>query len=268
MMYLKYDSHIHSEFSTDSAAPMEVMARAAVERGLLGITFTDHYHPDYPDFLHRTGQPTSAYHSAIERTARQFSGRLEVLRGLEMGVLTGPTLPACEAAAEAYPYDFLLAAFHSTRSETFDGLGRARTMAPEQLCLHYYSHVLTCIRAFQNYDSLAHLNLVDRYAKTPAGGGAAREVLDEIYRTVIAQGKGLEVNTSSHRYGMGTRTTPTLEMLRRYRELGGEIVTVGSDAHAPEWVGSHLDEAGVLLRAAGFKHYAVFRKRSPEFFPL
>lgn len=266
-MQLRYDSHIHSEFSADSDTPMEAMAAAAVERGLLGITFTDHYHPDYPDFIHRTGQPPHAYHSAITRTAQRFSGRLEVLHGLEMGILTGSTLPACEAAA-AYPYDFLLAAFHATRTETFDGLGRAADTPPEALCLHYYTHVLDCLRVFQNYDALAHINLIDRYVKDLSGYGPSLEVLDEIFRIVISQGKGIEINTSSYRYGMGVRTTPTLDMLRRFRALGGELVTVGSDAHTPQWVGSHFDEACELLRVADFRYYAVFRKRRPELLKL
>ncbi len=267
-MQQRYDCHIHSDFSTDSKSPMATMAAAAVELGLAGIAITDHYHPDYPDFIHRTGQPTAAYHHAMEQTGTQFSGRLEVLRGLEMGILTGATLPACQAAASAYPYDYLLAAFHATESETFDGLGRASVMPSKELCLFYYQHVLSCIGTFRDYDALAHLNLIDRYVENLTDYDACREVLDEIFRLIISQGKGLEVNTSSHRYGMGARTTPTLDMLRRYRELGGEIVTVGSDAHTPDWVGSKLDTAYEMLRTAGLQYFTIFRQRKPVFLPL
>lgn len=263
-----YDCHIHTSFSTDSRAPMRSMALSAVSRGLAGIAITDHYHPDYPEFIHRTGQPTAAYHQAMEQTKEQFEGQLDVLHGLEIGVLTGQTLPVCQAAASAYPYDFLLAAFHSTETEPFDVLGREGTLTAEELCIRYYTHVLDCIAQFKDYDVLAHINLVDRYLDRLPGEDVYRSLLDEIFRLAIQDGKGLEINTSSYRYGMGERTTPTLAMLRRYRELGGEIITVGSDAHAPEWVGSHLEAGYALLREAGWSYYAIYKNRSPVFLPL
>ena len=263
-----HDSHIHSSFSTDSTTPMEDMAQAAVSLGLKGIAITDHYHPDYPIMMHRTGQPTAAYHQAMERTRERFQNQLDVRFGLEIGVLIGKTLPVCQAAANDYPYDILLAAFHSTRTKPFDYLGNERTLSAEELCVYYYKHVLRCIRQFRDYDVLAHVNLVDRYVDRLPREEAYLPLLDEIFKLVIRDGKGIEINTSSYRYGMGERTTPTLAMLRRYRELGGEIVTVGSDAHAPEWVGSHLEEGYELLQAAGWNYYAIYKNRKPVFLPL
>lgn len=263
-----YDQHIHSDFSADSDAPMSAQAEAAWSRGLAGITFTDHYHPDYPEPAHRTGQPTHAYHHAMERLAEEYGGRLEVLKGLEMGVLLGDTLPMCEAAARDYPYDFILAAFHGTRTYTFDAIAGGGRVPVEEAFRRYYRHVLDCITVFKGYDALAHLNLIDRYGRYLPDDRLYEELIDEILRTVAADGKGIEINTSSWRYGMKDRTTPTPAILRRYRELGGEYVTVGSDAHSPDRVGDHLAEGYRMLRDLGWRHYVVYRAHEPQFVKL
>ena len=163
-MFRPYDMHMHTDFSTDSEAPMEDMAEAAVRKGLRGIAITDHYHPDYPNPAHRTGQPTPAYHRAMERLAEAYEGRLEVFKGIEMGVLPGETMAQCEAAVRDYHYDFILASFHSNRERTFDDLARDKRVTTEQAFRMYYEHVLLCITLFKDYDVLAHLNLLDRYA--------------------------------------------------------------------------------------------------------
>lgn len=267
-MQALHDCHIHSSFSTDSNTPMADMAQAAISLGLAGIAITDHFHPDYPVMIHRTGQPTNAYHQAMELTRERYKKQLDVQLGLEIGVMTGRTILACQAAAADYPYDILLAAFHSTRTQPFDYLGNAHTLTAEELSVFYYQYVLRCIKQFKDYDVLAHVNLADRYADRPPQEQAYLPLLDEIFKLVIREGKGIEINTSSYRYGMGDRTTPTLSMLRRYRELGGEIVTVGSDAHAPEWVGSRLEDGYRMLKAAGWNYYAIYKNRKPVFLPL
>lgn len=262
-MFRPYDMHMHTVFSTDSETPMEAQAEAAISRGLAGIAITDHYNPDYPNPVHRTGQPTEAYHRAMEHLAEQYAGRLEVLKGIEMGILPGGTMDRCEAAARDYSYDFILASFHATPERTFDDLARDPASNVEAVFRQYYEFVLSCIGQFKNYDVLAHLNLVDRYAPYVPDDSLYTDVIDEILRTAVADGKGLEINTASWRYRMGERTTPTAAILKRFRELGGEYVTVGSDAHTPKWLGDHLEEGYQLLRDLGWKYCTVYRQRKP-----
>ena len=113
-----------------------------------------------------------------------------------------------------------------------------------------------------------HLNLLDRYAPYVPADSLYTDVVDEILKTAVADGKGLELNTSSWRYGMGDRTTPTAAILRRYRELGGEFITVGSDAHSAKWVGDHLNEGYQFLRDQGWDYCVVYRQRKPCFVKL
>ena len=87
---------------------------------------------------------------------------------------------------------------------------------------------------------------------------------DEILKTLISMGKGIELNTAGLKYGLGW-AHPHPEVLKRYRELGGEMITVGSDGHKAEHYAWEFDKAEDILRDAGFKYYAVFRGRKPEF---
>ena len=262
-MFQPYDMHTHTVFSPDSETLMEDMAEAAIRRGIAGMAITDHYNPDYPTLRFRTGQPTPEYHQAMEHLAEQYAGRLEVLKGIEMGVMSGDTMDRCRAAARDYHYDFILASFHSNRERTFDDMARDPASRTEEVFRQYYEYVLSCIKQFKDYDVLAHLNLVDRYAPYVPDDSLYTDVVDEILRTAVADGKGLEINTASWRYRMGERTTPTAAILQRYRELGGEYVTVGSDAHTPKWLGDHLNEGYQLLRDLGWKYCTVYRQRKP-----
>ena len=94
-----------------------------------------------------------------------------------------------------------------------------------------------------------------------------REIIDEILKLLIKKDKGIELNTSGIKYGLGY-IHPKIEIIKRYKELGGEIVTIGSDAHSPEYVASHIKDAYTLLRHAGFKAFTVFEKQQPHFIDI
>ena len=120
------------------------------------------------------------------------------------------------------------------------------------------------------FDSYGHLDYVVRYG--PARNlnysyEAYQDLIDPILKTLIEKGKGLECNTGGLRYGLG-HPNPCEDILRRYRQLGGEILTIGSDAHSPEQVGYGFQTASRLLAACGFRYYTVFHRRKPEFLPL
>ena len=94
-----------------------------------------------------------------------------------------------------------------------------------------------------------------------------KPLLTEILRTVIADGKGIEINTSSQRYGL-TDLTPSRDILKLYRELGGRILTIGSDSHKPEHLGAYIDETKQELKMLGFKEFCTFDKMKPVYHPL
>ena len=124
---------------------------------------------------------------------------------------------------------------------------------------------------FEDYDSAGHIDYAFRYLPSHSRDYAPYpeygDVLDEILKTVIDKGKCLEINTAGLKAGL-TFAHPHPEILKRYRELGGELITTGSDAHNPAQIGKYFDVTGDLLTNLGFRYYAVFRNRKPVFLPL
>ena len=107
----------------------------------------------------------------------------------------------------------------------------------------------------------------DRYLGKICDYSSVADVIDSILRHAVQNGKGLEINTSSFRYGTDI-WLPRSSILKRYLELGGEILTFGSDAHSPEYYRFHFDDAAELARTLGFRYYSIFRQRRPEFYRL
>ena len=119
----------------------------------------------------------------------------------------------------------------------------------------------------KDFDVLGHLDYVVRYGRNQAleySYQAFSDEIDEILKKLINMGKGIEMNMGGFKYGLGF-CNPHPDVIRRYRELGGEIITVGADAHKPEHVAFDFEKAGDILRNCGFRYYAEYRNRKPIF---
>ena len=128
--------------------------------------------------------------------------------------------------------------------------------------------VIKDAKNYHNYSVLGHMDLITRYDKAGTYPfEKLKPLLTEILRTVIADGKGIEINTSSQRYGL-TDLTPSRDILKLYRELGGRILTIGSDSHKPEHLGAFIDETKQELKMLGFKEFCTFDKMKPVYHPL
>ena len=259
------DLHSHTSFSTDSDEPLELAAKAALERGLKTLCITEHMDYDYPDgeFL----LDTAAYRAELMRIREQFAGRLELLFGVELGLMDYLAPRLYEYISE-WDFDFIIGSSHLIDRvdpyypEYFESHGDRNGI------LRYFESILANIRAFDGFDVYGHIDYVVRYSKAkPYAPADYRELLDEILKALIAKGKGIELNTAGLKYGLGY-AHPHPEVLRRYRELGGEIITAGSDGHRADHYGYAFDAAEEILKAAGFGFYAVFRGRKPEFVTL
>ncbi len=260
-----FDYHIHTTYSPDSHTTMSEGVAQALRRGLTEIAFTDHVEWVPGDGATGYFRPV-AYFAELERLRRAYAGRLSLLAAMEMG--SPHRFPAeAERLAAAHPWDYILGSAHwvprsdgslarSWHREGFDAGLEAAYAA--------YFRELVALAEGGTYDCLAHFDLVRRNS-----WAIFRQVLplepywewiEAALRAVIERGKGLEINTSALRRGMPT-PLPAPEILRRYRELGGEIVTVGSDAHRVVDVGADV-RAGMRYAAeAGFRYIARFRRR-------
>lgn len=264
-----WDTHMHTCLSGDSGADPDEMARRALSLGLSGICVTDHLDLDYPDDPDLFSLPMERYVPMVRRLQKDYRGKLPILFGIELGLQ--PHLAGEHRdLLQAYPFDFVIGSSHVVHGVDpyypcyYEGRGE------HEAYLEYFTSILENIRAFDGFDVYGHIDYVVRYGPNKNADysyGKYRDVIDEILKELIRRGKGIELNTAGFKYGLG-HPNPTEEVLSRYRELGGEIVTVGADAHAPEHVAYDFRKVPDILAACGFRYYTVFRERKPEFIKL
>ena len=132
----------------------------------------------------------------------------------------------------------------------------------------YFEEMLSYVRNYKDYDVYGHLDYIARYAPADADRPFSyfdySDLIDEILKAIISNHKGIECNTSGLRKPLNA-TNPSVDILKRYKELGGEIITVGSDAHFAEHVAADFDKAADILKACGFRYYNTFVHRQPVF---
>ncbi len=255
------DYHIHTRFSCDGQSQMAEACEVAIIRGIPEIAFTDHadFGPDDPQgYLH-----PADYLTEIERCRVRYGDRLTIRAGIEIGE-PHIFVRQKQVVLAAGEFDFVLGSAHY-------GVGMWAAWKPdyfEEQPLHqgYEAFFLQVARLAVegDFDVLGHLDLVKRDAYkfgTPYDGpGPYADMIRAALRSLVERGKGLEINTSPLRRGLD-EPSPSLEILRWYRELGGEIITFGSDAHAADDVGAHFDLAREIALAAGFTRLAMFERR-------
>ena len=133
-----------------------------------------------------------------------------------------------------------------------------------------FESILENISAYDGFDVYGHIDYVVRYGPNKNreySYGRYKDILDEILKKLISMGKGIELNTGGYHYGLG-EPNPCTAVIRRYRELGGEIITIGADAHTPDKIACAFDKAASVLEACGFRYYTIFKDRKPEFISL
>ncbi len=267
------DFHMHTEFSTDSSASVRSMLDASAARGLHTVCITDHLDMDYPPDEELGADPfrldLDTYFQELSALKDEYRGKLDVRIGVELGLQ--PHLgKAYEKLTEKYPFDFVIGSLHLIHGMDpyYGKIFEGRTDA--EVYREAFLETARCLENVSAFDVLGHLDYVVRYGRRQAQEYSWREFadeIDEILRLLISSGKGLEMNMAGIKYGLEF-ANPHPDVLRRYRELGGEIVTVGADAHRPEHAAYDFEEAGEILKTCGFRYYAEFAGRKPVFLPI
>lgn len=262
-----YDYHTHTDFSDDSSCSMDEMICGAIEKGIKELAITDHYDPDYPDSNYPFEVDFAEYHKALLKAEKEYASQIKIIKGLEIGIQHGSTLEKCRAAATSFDYDFLIGSFHS-----FNGMdlytANYQEMIQENILPAFYGYVHGCLKEFSDFDVMGHFNVIDRYINIGYDYSDSMATIEEILKLLIGNGKGLEINTSSYRYGLNGRTHPSKEILTMYHDLGGEILTIGSDAHKPSDLMFHFKEGVDFALENGFKYFSTFQNRKCTMHPL
>ena len=260
-----FDYHMHSIVSFDGHDSGEKLAKAALAAGLKEICFTDHLDYDPLGTMPGMAFDTQAYNAEYDRLS--VPG-LKIRRGMEFG-MTRTNREQFREDLKRRPFDFVLGSIHfvDDLDVYFQEFWEGKTVfQAERRCLE---ETLACVQIHDDFDVLAHLTYIGKTHAHPAPRclpyDQHREIIDEILRVLAAKGKGLEMNTSGVDRCGGF--LPTEDFFRRFKELGGEIVTVGSDAHRADRVGQYAFEACGILKEI-FGHVCTFEDRKPIFHKL
>lgn len=268
LVKINYDYHLHSSASADCVTDIEEMIHTGIKLGLQHMTFTEHVDIGYPGELDFSID-YDAYIKNYDQLKEKYKDQISLGLGVEVG-LQPQYLKAISEYVKKHPFDFVLASTHVVHGQDpyFGEYYKDKTLA--QAYESYFKETYDMLLEYDDFDSYAHLDYIIRYA--PVDNKMYRyddfaHVLDPLLQLIIKKNKALELNTSGYRNGFNT-PHPQVETLKRYYELGGRKITVGSDAHLTGHIAHSFDQASDLLTSIGFKEITVFHKRQPTSIPL
>lgn len=283
---MKADYHVHTAFSDDSDYAMEEVVKDAIAMGLDGLCFTDHV--DYgikkdwdepggmiyrkggvgePDQMPVANVDYPVYYETFQKVQSLYKDKIDLKFGLEFG-MQAHTIDKYEKLFARFPFDFIILSVHEVEDKEFWSQDFQQGRTQQEYNERYYEELLYLVQNYHNYSVLGHMDLITRYDKEGTYPfEKLKPILTKILKIVIADGKGIEVNTSSHRYGLPD-LTPSRDILRLYHELGGSIITIGSDSHKPEHLGAFIDETKQELKDLGFEKFCTFAKMKPVYHEL
>lgn len=272
-----FDTHNHSQFSFDGKkTTVQASALSAYEKGLAGICFTEHYDFFVPqdECNTETIQPQifdiPGQQAEIDRVQALYTDGFRILKGIEVGMSEESREKAVELLS-TNSFDQVIASIHYLENSDpyYGGYFKGKD------CRQAYGNYLEAIYreavALKDFDIIGHYDYVARYAPYPQVSITYKEygdIFDSIFRFLIENGKGLEINTKSCTGSKGRQTPIDHDVLLRYKEMGGEIISFGSDSHSAIYVGEGFNEAAEMLRSLGFRWTSHYEKRQLVQLPL
>ncbi len=267
MFYADY--HVHTSFSSDSDAPMEKIVEHAIKIGLKELAFTDHVDYDYADPELTFMIDYDKYMDAFSKVEKKYGDKINLLLGVEIGLQTHIKQKVSDLERK-YPFDFIIGSIHTAdRLDLYNGdffEGKTQKIS----YLRYFENLLENIKLFDEFDVVGHLDYIIRYGNFETKKLSYydyTDIIDTILKILIKKDKGIELNTSGYRYNLN-QTHPQKSILKRYKELGGNIITVGSDSHTVKGLCSHFDYAYSILNEVGFDSITTYSKRNCNFYKI
>lgn len=273
-----YDNHNHSQFSFDGGrTSVEKTVNSAIGKGLAGVCFTDHCDFFVPKMKARYEEYVSevfdveARNAEIDKVNARCPQDFHVFKGIEIGVQKSER-DKIAAHLDKYSFDEIIASVHylDDTDPFWGGYYEGKTWR------HAYGHYLETLYEElvwlgDRFDIMGHYDYVTRYAPYPECCISYKDfpdILDTMLRYLAENGKALEINTKTYQDFKGR--TPVLDknILMRYRELGGEILSLGSDSHDADRVGFNFERTAALVRSCGFRYLAHFDKRKLVMLPI
>ncbi|MDE6953778.1 MAG: histidinol-phosphatase HisJ family protein [Erysipelotrichales bacterium] len=260
----KIDYHIHTHFSTDSEAQPREHILKAIEMGLDEICFTDHKDFEYPECPFDLDVDT--YFKELGLLQEEFKDQITIKIGVEIG-LDVEFIDKINQFVEAYPFDYVIGSIHVIhQTEFYDPALFFKNKTKEEAHREFFLKTLECVKVFDCFQCLGHLDYICRYGPyhdKSVDHQLYQDIIDQIFQTLIKKGKGIEVNTSGYRDRKDCGF-PNFRQVQRYFEMGGRIITVGTDSHTSDRIGEYVEDVVKHYKEIGFKDVSTFTKRNRD----
>ncbi len=268
------DLHMHSDNSFDAQNSVDEMCESAIKGGLYAVAITDHC--EAPMIGEGAKCEYGSFDELIPKSIsdtlaakKKYATKLKVLCGIELG----EPMHDIELTKRALAYgasDFTLASVHNLRGmKDFYFIDYSRISVDEILKLYFDELAETA--SFEHFDSLAHLTYPLRYIKAKTGEipdlSPFQDQIDNIFKILIRNNKALEINVSGLFKDLKS-TLPDQKLVHRFKELGGEYITVGTDSHSVDFVGKGIKQGLEVAKNAGFTHYTIYENHTPLQIPI
>jgi histidinol-phosphatase (PHP family) len=259
------DLHVHTDNSFDGNHSATFFCEKAEMLELKAVAFTDHCEVDqYKGDLQYEKRMFQAFFE-VAKVASAFRGKILILNGIELGQPTYD-IETAENIISHYDYDMILGSIHNLRNcEDFYFMKNLTMDEAKRLLKEYFIEIIEMIK-WGKFDVLAHLTYPLRYfysqSNLDINLDEFKDQIDEILNLIIEKNISLEINTAALRQPLN-KLSPDIDILKRYKELGGKYVSVGSDAHYAEHLSADIDVAYSAALEAGFEYITFFEKRTP-----
>lgn len=261
------DYHIHTSFSPDSEMEPEEAVRAARASGVTHLCFTEHMDLGHHMEMYNRAPDFVGMEESVSKLREKYP-EINIGKGIEVGYIPDTAEQTAKVLSEQ-SFDYVLLSTHCV-----EGLdcgvpeskrGQDKITAYKKYLETVYTSV-TDDRLTKYYDCVSHIGYIAKglhYEDNTFPYEMFPELFDKILREIIKRGKGIEVNTSG--IDRGGHVLPHPSVIRRYRELGGRMITIGSDAHRSEKVGAYIKDAVTIIMDAGFEEITLYKNREPRF---
>jgi len=271
-----YDQHLHSRFSFDCRTDPRANVESAIDRGLAGLTFTEHF-DTHPEDWKTCVYDHDAYTAEIEKLRAQYGSQIFIGQGIEI-CFQRDRMDYILSFLELRSFDLVILSVHYFGGAAVHKRAEWEGITVEEGTRRYFEKLVEAARFVEElqagrdrvFDVLGHLDLVKRYTQRFFGEHdveACGDLRDEALARCIAADLTPEINTSTLRQGL-TETMPGPITVKRYADLGGRAMSIGSDAHRAEDIAADFDRAVEMLRDAGIPTLAVFKERQRQLIDL
>lgn len=273
------DYHMHTTFSDDSSYEMEECIKDSIESGIDEICFTDHVDYGIKDDLdiysgeksekNKFNVDYDKYFNDITILSNKYKDKITIKKGLEFGVQSH-TIDKYNTLASKYNLDFVIMSVHRIENKGFWNGNFQKGKTEPEYYREYYKTIYNLVQKFHNYSVLGHLDLIKRYDDKDGYDSftANKDLIEKILKYIIDDGKGIELNASTEKYGI-SELMPSKEILSLYHKLGGRIITIGSDSHSKKDIERvNIKKFMNELKKIGFEEFCTFENMKPIFHRL